>query len=280
MIVSFWLLPAEASDAHATVGAQAHQLKMGNYEMKRRTFFAAVVAAAAFATAASAQEKTIVVGTSIDFKPFDFVQDGKYVGFDQDLLAELAKEAGFKYTVNPMDFGALIPALQTANIDLAISSIFMTDARKQVVDFSDVYYTSALGILVAADNSSINSGEDLAGKKVASVTGAASTTWLKDNAPTAEVTLFPQVTNMFMELQAGRADAVVYDYPFLAYYSQVEGDGKVKVVEKPVGDGIPVGIAFPKGSELVGKVNEALKKVKADGRYDAIYKKWFGEASK
>lgn len=255
-----------------------HQLKMGNYEMKRRTFFAAVVAAAAFATTVSAQDKTIVVGAAMDSKPFDFVQDGKFVGFDQDLLAEIAKEAGFKYTVNPMDFGALIPALQTANIDIAISSIFMTDARKQVVDFSDIYYTSALGILVGAENAAIKSGDDLAGKKVASVTGSAATTWLKDNVPAAEVTLFPQVTNMFMELQAGRADAVVYDYPFLAYYAQVEGDGKVKVVEKPVGDGIPVGMAFPKGSELVGKVNEALKKVKTDGRYDAIYKKWFGKS--
>lgn len=249
------------------------------FEMKRRAFFAAVVAAVAFTHTASAQEKTIVVGTSIDSKPFDFVQDNQYVGFDQDLLAEIAKEAGFKYTINAMDFGALIPALQTASIDLAISSIFMTDARKQVVDFSDVYYTSALGVLVSSENHTIKTGDDLAGKKVASVTGAASTTWLKANVPTAEVTLFPQVTNMFMELQAGRAEAVVYDYPFLAYYAQTEGDGKVKVLEKPVGEGIPVGIAFPKGSELVAQVNEALKKIKDDGRYDTIYQKWFGKAS-
>ncbi|CAN7358175.1 transporter substrate-binding domain-containing protein [Bosea sp. LjRoot9] len=247
--------------------------------MKRRTVLGVILATAAFAQVSMAQDKLVTVGTSIDSKPFDFMQDGKFMGFDQDLLAEIAKEAGFKYKVNAMDFGALIPALQTANIDLAISSIFMTDARKKVVDFSDVYYTSALGILVAADNATIKAGADLAGKGVASVTGAASTTWLKENVPTAKVTLFPQVTNMFMELQAGRADAVVYDYPFLAYYAQTEGNGKVKVIEKPVGDGIPVGIAFPKGSSLVAKTNEALKKIRADGRYDTIYKKWFGKVS-
>jgi glutamine transport system substrate-binding protein len=245
--------------------------------MNRRVFFGALIATVAFAQTVTAQDKTITVGTSVDSKPFDFVKDGQYVGFDQDLLVEIAKEAGFEYTVSPMDFGALIPALQTANIDIAISSIFITDARKKVVDFSDVYYTSALGVLVAADNETIKSGDDLAGKNVASVTGAASTTWLKEHVPTAQVTLFPQVTNMFMELQANRADAVVYDYPFLAYYAQTEGEGKVKVLEKPVGDGIPVGIAFPKGSDLVGKTNDALKKIKADGRYDAIYKKWFGK---
>ncbi|OBZ95665.1 glutamine ABC transporter substrate-bindnig protein [Pararhizobium polonicum] len=245
--------------------------------MNRRTLIGAVFATMAFAHAAMAQDKPVVVGTSIDSKPFDFAQDGKYVGFDQDLLAEIAKDAGFKYEITPMDFGALIPALQTANIDLAISSIFMTDARKKVVDFSDVYYTSALGILVAANDMTIKSGDDLAGKKVASVTGAAATTWLKEHVPTAQVTLFPQVTNMFMELQASRADAVVYDYPFLAYFAATEGEGKVTVLERPVGDGIPVGIAFPKGSALVDKTNAALKTIKADGRYDAIYKKWFGK---
>ncbi|MGV2120951.1 transporter substrate-binding domain-containing protein [Rhizobium rhizogenes] len=51
----------------------------------------------------------------------------------------------------------------------------------------------------------------------------------------------------------------------------------MKILEAPVGDGIPVGIAFPKGSDLVVKTNDALKKIKADGRYDAIYKKWFGK---
>lgn len=247
--------------------------------MKRRALLGAVFATVTMAYTAFAQDKTIVVGTAVDSKPFDFVQDGKFVGFDQDLLAEIAKEVGFKYEVNPMDFGALIPALQTANIDIAMSSIFMTDARKKVVEFSDVYFTSSLGVLVASDNDTIKSGEDLAGKKVASVTGAASTTWLKANVPTAEVSLFPSVTNMFMELQAGRADAVVYDYPFLAYYAQTEGQNRLKVLEKPVGDGIPVGIAFPKGSELVAKVNEALKAIKADGRYDAIHSKWFGKAA-
>src|ERR1700712_3376435 len=244
--------------------------------MYRRTLLGAVVATLAFSHLAVAQDKEIVVGTSTDSKPFDFVENGKYVGFDQDLLVEIAKEAGFKYKVTPMDFGALIPALQTSNIDIAISSIFVTEARKKVVDFSDTYYTSSLGILVKSDNSSINAGDDLAGKKVASVTGAASTTWLKEHEPKAEVTLFPQVTNMFLELNSGRADAVVYDYPFLAYYAKTEGKGKVKTVEKPVGEGIPVAAAFPKDSPLAAKFNEGLKKVRADGRYDAIYKKWFG----
>ncbi len=102
----------------------------------------------------------------------------------------------------------------------------MTDAAKAGRRFLRRVHTSALGVLVASENETIKSGDDLAGKKIASVTGAASTTWLKANVPSAEVSSVPQVTNMFMELQADVRKLSVYDYPFLAYYSQTEGEGR------------------------------------------------------
>jgi len=241
--------------------------------MNVRQFLAALTAT--LACTAAAQERLVTVGTNVEGKPFNFSQDGKYVGFDQDLLAEIAKEAGFQYRIAPMEFPALIPALQTANIDMAMSSIFMTEARKRAVDFSDPYYMSSLGVLIPASNTTIRAASDLAGKKVASVTGALSTTWLKTNVPAADLRLFPLFANMVMELRTGRVDAVVYDYPYLAYYAKTEGGGAVKLLENPVGDGIPVGIAFPKGSDLVARVNTALATIRANGRYDAIYAKWF-----
>jgi len=241
--------------------------------MKLRQFFA--VLTAMFVCSAAAQERLVTVGINVEGKPFNFSQDGKYVGFDQDLLSEIAKEAGFRVQIAPMEFGALVPALQTANIDMAMSSIFMTEARKKAVDFSDPYYMSSLGVLVPASDATIRAASDLAGKKVASVTGALSTTWLKTNVPDADLRLFPLFANMVMELQTGRVDAVVYDYPYLAYYAKTEGGGAVNLLENPVGDGIPVGIAFPKGSDLVSRVNAALKTIRANGRYDAIYTKWF-----
>jgi len=243
--------------------------------MKLRTFFTALLASLVCAQAALAQNRVVKVGNEFDGKPFNFVQDGKYVGFDQDLLAAIAQDAGFQVQIIPMEFSALVPALQTNNIDMAMSSIFMTEARKRVVDFSDPYYLSALGMLVPANDATIRSASDLAGKKVATVTGAVSTTWLRANVPSAQLTLFPLVANMFMELQTGRVDAIVYDRPFLAYYAKTEGRGAVKLLTQSVGEAIPVGFAFPKGSDLVQKVNAALAAMRADGRYDAIYAKWF-----
>jgi len=245
--------------------------------MRRRTFLGALVAIPVAARSALAQQRSLVVGTDIELKPFDFAQDGKYVGFDQDIWGEIAKQLGRSYTVSPMDFGALIPALQTSNIDVAISSIFITEQRKKVVDFSDPYYTSAIGALVATGDTSIKSGKDLDGKPIAAMTGAAGAKWVQQNAPNAKVTLFPQVANMYLELRAKRVAAVVHDYPNLAYYANTDGRGDVMLLPEPVGDKIPCGIAFPKGSNLVAPTNEALRKMHSDGGYDAIYKKWFGQ---
>lgn len=250
--------------------------------MKKLNFIKALVAIAAFAVlplgqSALAQDKPLVIGTDIEAKPFDFSENGKYVGFDQDVFAEIAKELGRSYTVRAMDFGALIPALQTSNIDVGLSCIFITDARKKVVDFSDPYYNSALGVLIRADEKEIKSGADLNGKPVAVMTGAAGATWVRGNVKGSEPTLFPQIANMFLELQTGRVRALVHDYPYFAYYTANEGKGKARLLAEPVGEAIPCGIAYPKGSPLVKPTNDALKKIRADGRYNKIYQKWFGK---
>lgn len=218
------------------------------------------------------------VGTDKENKPFNFVEGGKRVGFDQDILAEVAKDLGKSYKVTAMDFSALVPGLQTGSLDAALASIYVTEARKQVIDFSEPYYQSALGIMVRKDDNSIQAIQDLKGKVVASVTGGGGAKWLKANMPDNEARLFPSVTELFLELESGRAQAIVFDYPTLAYYAQSGGAAKVKMVPQMVGEPIPVAIAFPKGSALVPQVNAVLEKMRADGRYDAIYRKWFNRA--
>lgn len=250
--------------------------------MKKRTVLFAIAALAALPLAsvpASAQQRPLVVGTDIEVKPFDFAQNGTYVGFDQDLWAEIGKEIGRSTTVKPMDFSALVPALQTSGIDAAIASIFITDARKQVVDFSTPYYVSSNGALLLSTDTGTKGVKDLDGKPIASVTGSAGAKWAKDNLPGSKLSLFPAITGAFLELRAGRAAAIVYDHPSLAYYATTDGKGAVRLLTDPVGEKIPVGIAFPKGSPLVGPVNAALEKIRADGRYDRIYAKWFGAVS-
>src|SRR5690606_28121413 len=132
-----------------------------------------------------AQGKELLVATDTAFVPFEFKQDGKYTGFDIELWDAIAKEAGLKYSLRPMDFNGIIPGLQTRNIDAALAGITIRDDRKKVIDFSDPYYESGLAILVSNDNTGIKSAKDLEGKNVAVKIGTATVDYLKANVPNA-----------------------------------------------------------------------------------------------
>ena len=216
----------------------------------------------------------LIVATDTAFVPFEFKEGDKYVGFDIDLWAEIAKEIGVTYTLQPMDFNGIIPALQTKQDDVALAGITIKDERKKVIDFSDGYYDSGFLLMVPAD-STIGDAADLAGKKLAVKTGTSATDYAKENFKETELRQFPNIDNAYLELQTGRVDAAMHDTPNVLYYVATAGGGKVKTVGTQM-MAHEYGIAFPKGSELVTKVNAALKTIKSDGRYNAIYKKWFG----
>lgn len=241
----------------------------------RRKFLAAALASTAlFGGAALAQSQTLVVACDTAFVPFEFKQGDKYVGFDIDLWDAIAKDIGVSYKLQPMDFNGILPALQTKNVDVALAGITIKDERKKVIDFSDGYYDSGFMLMVAA-NSNIKGAADLKGKSLAIKTGTSAADYAKANLAGTELRQFPNIDNAYLELATGRVDAAMHDTPNVLYYAATAGKGKVKVVGQQM-MAHQYGIGFPKGSPLVPKVNAALAKIKQDGRYNAIYKKWFG----
>ena len=233
---------------------------------------AALTAAALFGPAAHAE--TLVVAVDTAFVPFEFKQGDKYVGFDIDLWDAVAKELKLDYKLQPMDFNGILPALQTKNVDVGLAGITIKDERKKVIDFSDGYYDSGFLLMVAAD-SPIKGAADLKGKALAIKTGTSAADYAKANFAGTELRQFPNIDNAYLELRTGGVDAAMHDTPNVLYYIATAGDGAVKTVGEQM-MAHQYGIGFPKGSELTPKVNEALAKLKADGRYDAIYEKWFG----
>ncbi|WP_269744981.1 glutamine ABC transporter substrate-binding protein GlnH [Pseudorhodobacter aquimaris] len=235
---------------------------------------AAVAALAISATSASAQD--LIVATDTAFVPFEFKQDGKYVGFDIDLWDAIATDMGVSYELRPMDFGGIIPALQTGQVDVALAGITIKDERKEVIDFSDGYYDSGFLLMVPSD-SDITGEADLAGKAVALKTGTSAADYANSNFKESELRLFPNIDNAYLELRTGRVDAAMHDTPNVLYYIANAGDGAVKAVGSQM-LAHEYGIGFPKGSEWVERVNASLAAMKKDGRYDAIFSKWFGQA--
>lgn len=245
--------------------------------MKSSTFIKALgmgFATLSLAVAASVSAKPLVVAVDTAFVPFEFKQGDQYVGFDIDLWETIAQELGLDYKLQPMDFSGILPALQTNNVDAALAGITITDERRKAIDFSDGYYDSGFILMVGVD-SDIKSTDDLKGKTLSLKTGTSAANYAKEHFTDTTLRRFPNIDNAYLELQTGRVDAAMHDTPNVLYYIKEAGQGRVKTVGEQM-QAHEYGIAFPKGSELVPQVNEVLATIKEDGRYDAIYEKWFG----
>ena len=155
-----------------------------------------------------------------------------------------------------------------------LPGITITEERKKAIDFSDGYYNSGF-ILMVANDSDITGISDLKGKTVALKTGTSAAEYARNNFDGTTLRLFPNIDNAYLELQTGRVEAAMHDTPNVLYYIKTAGQGRVKTVGEQV-LAHEYGIAFPKGSAIIPQVNEVLAKMKEDGRYDAIYEKWFG----
>jgi len=243
--------------------------------MKHLLKAALAALAIAATTHANATDKELLVATDTAFVPFEFKQGDQYVGFDIDLWAAIAKELGWKYTLKPMDFNGIIPALQTRNVDVALAGITIKEERKQAIDFSDGYYDSGFLLMVRSDNDSIKGEADVVGKTVAVKSGTSAADYAKANLKASDLRQFPNIDNAYLELRTGRVDAAMHDTPNVLYYIKTAGEGQVKAVGQQM-MAQQYGIGFPKGSELREPVNGALKTLRENGTYAEIYRKWFG----
>ncbi|WP_347862335.1 glutamine ABC transporter substrate-binding protein [Salimicrobium sp. PL1-032A] len=221
---------------------------------------------------------TYTVATDNNFVPFEFLNEetGEMEGFDMDLIRAIADEAGFEVDIESMKFDGVVAGMQTGRYDIGIAGMTITEERAETIDFSDPYYDAGLIIAVQEGNEEIQSEDDLAGKTVATRSGTTSETYLSENHPEAEIETFPGIVEAYMDLQAGRVDAVMYDVPNVQYYVNNDAKGELKTVGEIL-QGEQYGIAFPQGSELVEPANEALQTLIDNGTYDDIYEEWFGE---
>ncbi|WP_183600367.1 transporter substrate-binding domain-containing protein [Paenibacillus phyllosphaerae] len=222
--------------------------------------------------------KKYVFGTDATYPPFEFEKDGKYVGIDIDLLNAIGEVQGFEVEIKPMDFKGIIPAITAGQLDGAIAGISITDERKQVVDFSEAYYEAGLSLIVHKDNTEIDSPEDLAGKVIAIKKGTSGAVKAEELAKQygAEVKYFDDSPAMYQEVANKNADVTIEDFPVISYKIAVDPNANLKIVGDRL-NGDFYGIAVDKGnSELVQKLNDGLKTLKENGKYDEIVGTYLG----
>lgn len=239
----------------------------------RRQLLLAAAALSLGTASVHAQDNVLRVGTDATFPPMEYVDNGKRTGFDIELVEALAKVMGKQVEWVDIDFKGLIPGLISKRFDMAVSAIYITDERKKVVDFTDSYYAGGLVAMVKDNNTSIKKLADLDGKKVSVQVGTKSVGYLTEKHPKVQRIEVEKNQEMFNLVDIGRADAAVTGKP--AAFQYVRTRGGMRVLEEQLTTE-EYGMAIRKDTpELTKAVNAALTKVKADGTYAALIKKWF-----
>ncbi|MBF4994014.1 basic amino acid ABC transporter substrate-binding protein [Arthrobacter gandavensis] len=221
-------------------------------------------------------EGKLTVCSDIPYPPFEYEENGEYVGFDMDLIKEIASGMGLEASIQDVGFDGLQggTVLAAGQCDLGASAMTITEERQKNLTFSDPYYDSLQSILVP-EGSDITGIEDLAGKKVGVQQGTTGEAYARDNAADAEIISYPSDAELFPALQAGNVDAVLQDLPVNLGHTQ---EGAFTIAAKFETDE-SYGFAMAKNAseELVSGVNEQLAELRDNGKYQEIYDKYFTE---
>ena len=223
------------------------------------------------------QDGMLIAGSDTAYPPFEFIEDGEVLGFDVDLVEAIADRLGLDYEFKTYNFDALIVGLQSGTeFDMIASAMTITEERAQQVDFSDPYIDSNQSLTVRED-SDIETLADLSGLNIGVQSGTTGEEYARNNAPAdATVVPFENILQAMQALQAGEVDGVVNDLPISADIV-LDETRELKIVEELITEE-QYGFAFNQDNPgLRDAVNDALAEVKADGTYDDIYRKWFGE---
>ena len=226
--------------------------------------------------------KTYVLGMDDTFAPMGFRDEkGELVGFDVDLAQAAAEEMGIKLECQPIDWTVKETELDSGNIDFLWNGYSITPEREKKVLFSDPYMDNRQ-IIVTLKDSPVNSKANLEGKRI-TVQGESSAleAVMKDeafvNALAEPPVEYATNTECFKDIEAKRCDAIVVDEVLARYYMKQNGEEKYKVLDENFGEEqFAVGMRKDDAA-LQEALNKALAKLKEDGTYDEIYKKYFAD---
>lgn len=217
----------------------------------------------------------LTVCSDVPYEPFEFQKDGKIVGFDMDIAAEVAKDLKAELSVVDSSFEAIETGTALTQCDVSISSVSITDTRKSVMDFSSPYMDDDL-TLVASEASGITDLESAKGKKVGVQQATTGAKFAAEKGLDAQQ--FEDTGLLVQALQAGTIDAALGNQSVLAY--AVKDDTKFKRVENFT-TGEQLGISIKKGNTAMAtQVNSTLKRLVDDGTLKKFETTWFGEAAK
>jgi polar amino acid transport system substrate-binding protein len=223
----------------------------------------------------------LVVGMELAYPPFETKDNnGDPMGVSVELAKAFGEYLGREVIIENINWTGLIPALQTDKVDLVISSMTITEVRKESVDFSDGYAKAYLAFLVN-NNSPVTTSANLnnAERTIAVKTGSTGDFYVTNNYPLAKVLRLDDESAAIAEVINGRADAFIYDQlTIVRNFKQYQDKTKTVFIDNQLPEFW--GAAFKKGSPLVAQFNAFLKKFKEDKGFEPIIEQYLKEEKK
>ena len=224
----------------------------------------------------------LVVGTELQFAPFDFTDNGKQKGLNAEVFEQLGKELGVKIKFLDLPWPSVLPGLEAKKFDVVAGPIIVTKARKERYHFVMPIAEATVALMVGAKDETVKKPEDISGKTVGAGKGSAQLEELKSFAATLpeKVTIREYVDNnqAYADLAAKRIVAVANSLPNISYVA-AEKSNLYKVVMPPFGKKsyfAYLGRKDDDANSLIAALNTAMLKMHEDGRLASLQKKWLG----
>jgi polar amino acid transport system substrate-binding protein len=222
----------------------------------------------------------IIVGTSADFAPFEYIDENQtIVGFDIELITSILESKGYEVEVKDIAFDSLITELSTGKIDVVAAAMTITDEREEQIDFSNAYYEADQSVLINTDdNITIVNETSLANYTLGAQTGTTGASWvletLVDTGLMVEDSLkrYETYTLAILDLKNGNIDAIILDKPVALAF---EDDADYEVIytiitNESYGFGVKDG-----ETELLEDINQGLADIIDTAEWNALVMKYF-----
>ena len=217
------------------------------------------------------EKKKLVMATNATFPPYEFVEDGKVVGIDAEIAEKIAEKIGMELEIKNVEFNTILAGVEAKTFDIGLAGITVKPDRLKQVNFTTSYAKGVQVIIVKAD-STIASPDDLKDKKIGVQISTTGDIYATEDYGADHVSQFKNGPEAVQALLAGSVDAVIIDNePAKSYVKQNEG---LKILDTTYADEDYAIAVNKENTELLQKINDALKALTDDGTVKKIIDKY------
>jgi polar amino acid transport system substrate-binding protein len=225
---------------------------------------------------AAAQAQTLTVGAYPANPPWEFKNEqDEFEGFEVDMIREIADRLGMELAISDLGFQALFAATSSGRIDVAISTITITNERLENQSFTQGYYDADLSLVTRQGR--LEGLGEMQGQPIGAIAASTGERWIAANTEEygfGEMRTYPTQQGLLLDVLAGRIAGAVGDVTGFVFAAQEMPDLHIAEII-PTGD--RYGMMLPKGSDLLEPINDAISAMKEDGTMAEIYERWLGQ---